>query len=180
MKPFNSRLNALDEEQEYEENEQYEEHLEEEVEQETKVDGRYKRITEDMDNYESEVEYIEPEEKDEGRLIEHKDDQVDAQWLNGVTFGEQQPCWKLANTGSCDYGTSCKFSHHPTDIAKYKAAKELGPDVFKKVADKNKTTWFKTGDKPSSGFGSSPGIKPRVTTPTSILKRTGPVTRKQV
>ena len=186
QKGYGSRLNAVEEheepeldfdEQEYEE----EEVLEDDQVVEDRKDARYKRITDSM--LDSEAEYGDAvEDKEEGQLVESKEGQQSSDWLNGMPLSTDgpAPCYKLARFGKCDFGSSCKYSHHPDDIARYNKAKELGEETFKAVADKKMPTWYKGGNKPLSGFGASPGIKPRVTTPTSVLKKTGPVARKQV
>jgi len=185
-KPFGTRLHAVeefpdleveDEDQEYEE----EDVFEEEQVHEDRSNARYKRITDSMLDSEAECEEA-VEEKEEGQLVESKEGQQSSDWLNGMPLSTNgpAPCFKLAKFGRCEYGSSCKYSHHPDDIARYNKARDLGEETFKAVADKKMPTWYKGGNKPLSGFGASPGIKPRVTTPTSVLKKTGPVTRKQV
>jgi hypothetical protein len=123
-----------------------------------------------------------PESKGEDTedLDESKDMPEELKWLHGIIMDPQgkraAPCWKFATTGKCNYGDNCKFSHHAEDCKAYLAAKALGQDTFKRMSTSKGTSWFKEG----SGHPSGPGVRPRVSTPTSILKPGADGTRRKV
>ena len=123
-----------------------------------------------------------PESKGEDTedLDESKDMPEELEWLHGIIMDPQgkraAPCWKFATTGKCNYGDNCKFSHHAEDCKAYLAAKVLGQDTFKRMSTSKGTSWFKEG----SGHPSGPGVRPRVSTPTSILKPGADGTRRKV
>ena len=124
---------------------------------------------------------IEPKEED----IEDPDDSnempEELEWLHGIVMdpqGKRPPtCWKFATTGKCDYGDKCRFSHHADDVKAYLAAKSLGQDTFKRVSNAKGSVWF---NKEGSGHPSGPGVRPRVSTPTSILKPGADGARRKV
>ena len=110
------------------------------------------------------------ETKEEGDLDEVKDIPAEEEWLHGVVMDPQgkrpPPCWKFATTGKCQYGDQCRFSHHPDDVKAYNAAKTMGQSTFRALNNQKPVGWSRE----PQGHGSSPGMRPRVPTPTSILK----------
>jgi hypothetical protein len=98
----------------------------------------------------TESQEVDTEEPDDGNEMPEE-----LEWLHGIVMDPQgkrpATCWKFATTGKCDYGDKCKFSHNADDVKAYLAAKTLGQDTFKRV-------------------GTMKGIRPRVPTPSSILK----------
>ena len=101
------------------------------------------------------------------------------EWLHGIVMDPQgkraAPCWIFATTVKCrDY---CKFSHHAEDVKAYLAAKALGHGTFQRVVNAKGTSWQ---DREKSGHPSGPGVRLRVSTPTSILKLGADGTRTKV
>ena len=120
------------------------------------------------------------ESKEEGDLDEVKDIPAEDEWLHGVVMDPQgkrpPPCWKFATTGKCQYGDQCRFSHHPDDVKAYNAAKAIGHSAFKSMSGQKVENWATE----RRGHGSSPGVRPRVPTPTSILKAGADGTKRKV
>ena len=124
------------------------------------------------------IDTISDSKEEEGNLIEEKDIPLDCEWLQGIVMDPDQkrpsPCWKFALTNKCEYGDKCIFSHHPDDVKTYLAAKAMGKNSFnaitKGIASPN---YSKPQARPTGSFGLSPGIRPRIPTPMSILKATG-------
>jgi len=113
----------------------------------------------------------ETKHEDEDNLIDSKEDSSEDDWLHGLSLDPEgkrpPPCWTFAKQGKCEFGDKCKFSHHPDDVKRYNAARTLGQASMKSVAANKTATWFPQQVK---GAGSSPGVRPKVFTPTSILK----------
>ena len=128
----------------------------------------------------SDEKLAETKEEDTSDFDENMEMPEELEWLHGIVMDPQgkraAPCWKFATTGKCPYGDNCKFSHHAEDVKAYLAAKSLGHDTFKKVGTSKGINWFKEG----SGHPSGPGVRPRVSTPTSILKPGADGTRRKV
>ena len=121
------------------------------------------------------------ETKEEGELVESKDVPPDEdEWLQNMVMDPQgkrpPPCWKFATTGKCPFGDKCRFSHHPDDVKAYNAAKAMGQSTFKTLYNQKPDSWAKD----FKGHGSSPGVRPRVPTPTSILKAGADGTKRKV
>jgi hypothetical protein len=120
------------------------------------------------------------ESKEEVDLDEVKEMPPEDEWLHGVIMDPQgkraPPCWKFDTTGKCQYGDNCRFSHHPDDVKLYNAAKTMGQSTFKTVYSQKPDSWTKD----PKGHGSSPGVRPKVPTPTSILKAGADGTKRKV
>ena len=108
------------------------------------------------------------ESKEEGDLDEVKDIPAEDEWLQNMVMDPQgkrpPPCWKFATTGKCQYGDQCRFSHHPDDAKAYNAAKTMGHSTFRSISTQKPDSSLKD----YKGHGSSPGVRPKVPTPTSI------------
>jgi hypothetical protein len=127
-------------------------------------------------DYDDDVDSVDSESKEEGALAESKNQ--DDEWLNGIVMDPKgvrsAPCWEFAKTGKCKFEPNCKFSHHEDDIKAYNVAKKLGESEYRLIANKPKQWQSHTGLSTSrTGFGSSPGVRPKVPAPTSILKSGG-------
>jgi hypothetical protein len=72
------------------------------------------------------------------------------------------------------YGSG--FSPYPDDVKAYNAAKAIGHSAFKSMSGQKAESWSKD----ARGHGSSPGVRPRVPTPTSILKAGADGTKRKV
>ena len=96
------------------------------------------------------------------------------QWLHGMSFGpngKRPPvCFKFADTGACEYGTKCTYSHNVEDVKAYKAAKLLGPVRVSSISNQYGQR-ASEGRKDSSGPSKfQPGARKAFDKP-SILKR---------
>jgi len=100
-----------------------------------------------------------------GKPTEEREDA----WLAGVQYSPDRPgvCFQFARESKCDRlekNGHCEYSHHPDDVARFKAAKLLGQDGVKKIARnmQQKGTYDKThsesGPRPPSE-GSKPTHK---------------------
>ena len=106
----------------------------------------------------------------------------DSDWLKGLTLnndGRPPPCVQYATENRCDYGSSCKFSHHSGDISQFNVTKFLGLETVMRVADILGAGNTKARDKGGTGLGVPPVSRSRSVTPTPILKRLEPATRQQ-
>jgi hypothetical protein len=105
--------------------------------------------------------------------VESKDAEED-QWLHGMSFdpaGIRPPvCFKFADSGACEYGTKCTFSHNIDDVKAYKAAKLLGPSRVSSISNQYGQR-VSEGRKDNSGPNKyQPGARKVFDKPT-ILKR---------
>jgi hypothetical protein len=120
------------------------------------------------------------ESKEEGDLNEEKEIPAEDEWLQNMVMDPQgkrpPPCWKFATSGKCQFGDNCRFSHHPEDVKAYNAAKAMGQSTFKTMVNNRPSGAYRE----SSGHGSSPGLRPKVPTPTSILKAGADGTKRKV
>ena len=92
----------------------------------------------------------------------------EATWLHEVVLDPKgkrpMVCYKFAETGRCDYGKDCKYSHDANDISMYKSLKVMGPGdgkVFLRglPANNAKPNHTSGGAQPnySGGYGNTKG-----------------------
>ena len=126
----------------------------------------------------SEIENIEEEETEMKReSIEAETNAKEAdedQWLHGMSFdpkGKRPPvCFKFADTGACEYGTKCAYSHNIEDVKAYKAAKLLGPARVSNISSQFSQR-ASDGRKDSSGPNKNQSGTRKVFDKPTILKR---------
>ena len=123
---------------------------------------------EDADEEEPEAKQVDIEAESNTKEVEED------QWLHGMSFdpaGKRPPvCFKFADTGACEYGTKCSYSHNVEDVKAYKAAKLLGPA---RVSNISNQYGQKASEGRKDGSGPSkyqPGARKVFEKPT-ILKR---------
>ena len=111
------------------------------------------------------------EKADDGQ----EDDIGEDEWLHGMSFdpaGKRPPvCFKFADTGTCEYGTKCVYSHNVDDVKAYKAAKLLGPTRMGNISGQYSQRMSGNSKEGSNVNKSSPGVRKVFDKPTSILKR---------
>ena len=126
----------------------------------------------------TEIENIEEEETEMKReSIEAETNAKEAdedQWLHGMSFdpkGKRPPvCFKFADTGACEYGTKCAYSHNIEDVKAYKAAKLLGPARVSNISSQFSQR-ASDGRKDSSGPNKNQSGTRKVFDKPTILKR---------
>lgn len=164
---FAERVNNIDEEEPIEDEKEFHEDAVDESDSDV-VPPLAKEVSKPVKSLDSDEEH--EEEADAAS-------EEECEWLQGVSMDPEQkrppPCWKFAINGKCDFGSECIFSHHPDDAKAYLAAKKVGKTTFS-AASKNFTTpYARPVSRPTGSFGSSPGIRPKVPSPITILKSSG-------
>ena len=86
--------------------------------------------------------------------------------MESVVHKGRNVCWSFADTGKCAFeseGKTCRFSHEPQDVERYKLAKSLGPKIVKEGFGRIqlKMNPGRVGSATSPGpRGTSPGARP--------------------
>ena len=75
----------------------------------------------------------------ENQRIESTELERDDSWLAAVQYSPngRQVCFRFANEGKCERMEktgSCKYSHDPEDVKRFKAARVLGPEGIENIA----------------------------------------------
>ena len=75
----------------------------------------------------------------ENQRIESTEPERDDSWLAAVQYSPngRQVCFRFANEGKCERMEktgSCKYSHDPEDVKRFKAARVLGPEGIENIA----------------------------------------------
>ena len=75
----------------------------------------------------------------ENQRIESTEPKRDDSWLAAVQYSPngRQVCFRFANEGKCERMEktgSCKYSHDPEDVKRFKAARVLGPEGIENIA----------------------------------------------
>jgi len=75
----------------------------------------------------------------DNQRIESTEPERDDSWLAAVQYtpNGRQVCFRFANEGKCERMEktgSCKYSHDPEDVKRFKAARVLGPEGIENIA----------------------------------------------
>jgi hypothetical protein len=150
--------------------------------EEVKSDDEAEQSEEEVQRSESSADEEDVEEKSQPSVKIVDSEEVlkaesgeDDDWLQGMSFdpaGKRPPvCFKFADTGTCEYGTKCVYSHNIEDVKAYKAAKLLGPARMGNISNQHAQRSASDRKDSSSQHKGPTGGRKTFDRPTSILRR---------